>query len=138
MPLIRSADSCRSTTPNGVMTTLASPTQGGATHAVWRVDMPAGNTGPHHASDGEQVWTFLTGGATVELDRETITVEPRDTIVMPAGVSRRVHADAESGFSAIVAAPAGFEVYNPGGTTAADACDLAPKGTDRLVPPWVL
>ncbi|MEU7937086.1 cupin domain-containing protein [Microbispora bryophytorum] len=137
MPVIRSADSRRSTTPNGVVTTLASPTQGGATQAVWRVDMPAGNNGPHHASDGEQVWTFLTGGATVELGGETVAVEAGDTVVMPADVSRRVQADAEAGFSAIVAAPAGCEVYNPGGITAADACDLAPKGTDRLVPPWV-
>ncbi|MEU7876646.1 cupin domain-containing protein [Microbispora bryophytorum] len=137
MPVIRSADSRRNTTPNGVMTTLASPTQGGAAQAVWRVDMPAGNSGPHHASDGEQVWTFLTGGATVELGGETVAVEAGDTVVMPADVSRRVHAGAEAGFSAIVAAPAGCEVYNPGGITAADACDLAPKGTDRLVPPWV-
>ncbi|MEU8273664.1 cupin domain-containing protein [Microbispora bryophytorum] len=137
MPVIRSADSRRNTTPNGVMTTLASPTQGGATQAVWRVDMPAGNSGPRHASDGEQVWTFLTGGATVELGGETVAVEAGDTVVMPADVSRRVHAGAEAGFSAIVAAPAGCEVYNPGGITAADACDLAPKGTDRLVPPWV-
>lgn len=136
MPLVRSADSRRSTTPNGVMTTLASPTQGGATQAVWRVDMPAGNGGPYHACDGEQVWTFLTGGATVELGGETADVQAGDTVVMPPGVARRV-TGGEEGFSAIVAAPAGIEVYNPGGVSAPDACDLAPKGTDRLVPPWV-
>ncbi|MBX6385056.1 MAG: cupin domain-containing protein, partial [Microbispora sp.] len=121
----------------GVMTTLASPTQGGAAQAVWRVDMPPGGSGPYHACDGEQVWTFLTGGATVELDGETIGVEAGDTVVMPADVGRRVHADARSGFRAIVVAPPGVEVYNPGGVTVADACDLAPTGTDRIVPPWV-
>ncbi|GAA4599071.1 hypothetical protein GCM10023194_78150 [Planotetraspora phitsanulokensis] len=136
MPFIRSADSRRSTTPNGVMTTLASPTQGGATQAVWRVDMPAGNSGPYHACDGEQVWTFLTGAATVELGGETFAVRAGDTVVTPPGIARRVTGD-EEGFSAIVTAPAGIEVYNPGGVSAPDACDLAPKGTDRLVPPWV-
>jgi quercetin dioxygenase-like cupin family protein len=118
------------------MTTLASPTQGGATQAVWRVDMPAGNSGPYHACDGEQVWTFLTGGATVELGGETFAVRAGDTVVMPPGIARRVTGD-EEGFSAIGTAPAGIEVYNPGGVSAPDACDLAPKGTDRLVPPWV-
>ena len=39
--------------------------------------------------------------------------------------------------SVILLAPAGSEVYNPGGESAPDACDLAPKGTDRIVPPWV-
>ncbi|WP_182885147.1 cupin domain-containing protein [Microbispora sp. H10885] len=137
MSVIHSADSRRSTTPNGVMTTLASPTQGGAAHAVWRVDMPAGNSGPLHSCDREQVWTFLSGGATVDLDGETYGVEAGDTIVLPADLSRRVHSDAESGFSAIAVAPAGAEVYIPGGVTAEDACDLAPKGTDRIVPPWM-
>ncbi|MEN3537840.1 cupin domain-containing protein [Microbispora sp. ZYX-F-249] len=137
MSLIRSADSRVSTTPNGVMTTLASPTQGGAAQAVWRVDMPAGNSGPYHACDGEQVWTLLIGAATVELDGETLGVQAGDTVVMPADVGRQVHAGAESGFSAIVVAPAGCEVYNPGGVSAPDACDLAPRGSDRLVPPWV-
>ncbi|WP_432932712.1 cupin domain-containing protein [Microbispora sp. CA-135349] len=137
MPVIRSADSRRSTTPNGVMTTLASPTQGGATQAVWRVDMPAGNSGPYHACDGEQVWTFLSGGATVELGDETFAAATGDTVVLPANVGRQVHAGTQSGFSAIVVAPAGCEVYNPGGVSAPDACDLAPRGSDRLVPPWV-
>ena len=137
MPLNRSADNRSSTTPNGVMTTLASPTQGGAAQAVWRVDMPAGTTGPYHACDGEQVWTFLTGAATVELDGDIVGVEAGDTVVMPADAGRRVCGGPESGFSAIVVAPPGFEVYNPGGITAVDACDLAPRGADRLVPPWV-
>ncbi|MEV7802331.1 cupin domain-containing protein [Microbispora sp. NPDC088329] len=137
MPVIRSADSRRSTTPNGVMTTLASPTQGGATQAVWRVDMPAGNSGPYHACDGEQVWTFLSGEATVELGDETFAAATGDTVVLPANVGRQVHAGTQSGFSAIVVAPAGCEVYNPGGVSAPDACDLAPRGSDRLVPPWV-
>ena len=86
MPLIRHADSRRTETPNALMTTLASPTQGGAGHSVWRVDMRPGQAGPLHAIDTEQVWTVLDGSATVELDGEAHTVGPGDTLVVSLDV----------------------------------------------------
>ncbi|MFC6886050.1 MULTISPECIES: cupin domain-containing protein [Actinomadura] len=136
MTLIKNADSRRTETPNGVMTTLASPTQGGAGTALWRVDMAAGRQGPPHAFDTEQVWTCLEGGATVELDGAALTVAPGDTVVFPADAPRQVTADPEKGFVAVVSAPAGTEAYNPGGVSDPDACELAPKATERLVPLW--
>ena len=64
MTLIRNAESRRTETPNGVMTTAATPTQGGTEGiAVWRVKGTPGRTGPLHAFDTEQVWTFLDGDA---------------------------------------------------------------------------
>jgi quercetin dioxygenase-like cupin family protein len=115
MPVIRHADSRQTTTPNAVMTTHASPTQGGSALAVWRVEMAAGAAGPQHSFDGEQVWTALAGGATVELDGATVAVHPGDTVVMPVGVQRRVLADAAAGFTAVVAAAAGARASVPGG-----------------------
>src|SRR5260370_17745984 len=88
MPAIRHADSRRTETPNAVMTTLASPTQGGAGHAVWRVDMRPGQAGPLHAIDTEQVWTVLDGGATVELDGQELTVSPGATLALPPDAPR--------------------------------------------------
>ncbi|MFF0445144.1 cupin domain-containing protein [Streptomyces sp. NPDC004609] len=125
MSVIRHAQSRRTETPNAVMTTLASPTLGGAGQALWRVDMRPGAAGPLHTFDAEQVWTVLDGGATVELDGERLTVRPGDTIVMPATAPRRVHADPDAGFAAIVAAPPG-------------AYAAAPDGTGRTVPPWTV
>lgn len=125
MPVIRHAESRRTETPNAVMTTLASPTLGGAGQAVWRVDMQPGSTGPLHTFDAEQVWTVVDGGATVELDGEKLTVMPGDTVVMPAAAPRRVCADPEQGFAAIVAA-------SPG------ACASAPDGTGKTVPAWTV
>jgi quercetin dioxygenase-like cupin family protein len=114
MPVIRHADSRRTETPNAVMTTLASPSQGGARQAVWRVDMRPGQAGPRHAIDTEQVWTVLAGGASVDLDGEVIAVEPGDTLILPADVPRQVSADPAAGFAAIVAAPAGARACAPG------------------------
>jgi quercetin dioxygenase-like cupin family protein len=124
MPVIRHADSRRTETPGGVMTTLASPTLGGAGQSVWRVDMHPGAEGPVHVFDVEQVWTVLDGGATVELAGEAVTLVPGDTVVMPATATRRVTADPEAGFGAIVTAA--------GGARAA-----LPDGTDKGVPPWI-
>ncbi|MFI6283378.1 cupin domain-containing protein [Streptomyces sp. NPDC051018] len=125
MPVIRHAQSRRTETPNAVVTTLASPTLGGAGQALWRVDMRPGAEGPLHTIDAEQVWTVLDGGATVELAGERLTVRPGDTIVMPATVLRRVHADPDAGFAAIVSAPPGAHA-------------AAPDGTGRTVPPWTV
>jgi quercetin dioxygenase-like cupin family protein len=135
MPVIRNAESRRTETPNAVMTTLASPTQGGAGQAVWRVDMRPGQSGPLHAIDTEQVWTVLDGGATVELDGEVLTVAPGDTLILPADAPRRVSADPLAGFAAIAVAPAGTRAYLLDGTKVAPGYAV-PDG-DKLAPAWV-
>lgn len=119
---IRRADARRTETPNAVMTTLASPTQGNAGFALWQVEMGAGKTGPDHAFDVEQIWTWLSGAATVAVESRPIDVREGDTLVIPAGVSRRVHT--EAGFTAIVAAAAGARATTPG-------------GTDPVLPAWI-
>ena len=135
MPVIRRAETRRTETPNAVMTTLASPIQGGAGQAVWRVDMRPGQAGPLHAIDTEQVWTVLDGGATVELDGQALTVGPGDTLILPADAPRRVSADPEAGLAAIAVAPAGTRAYTLDGTRVAPGCAV-PDG-DKLVPAWV-
>ncbi len=114
MSVIRRADSRRTRTPNAVMTTFASPTQGGSGIALWRVDMAPGAAGPLHAFDAEQVWTVLDGGATVTLDGEELTVAAGDSVVLPAGALRRVAADPHAGVAAVVAAVAGARAAVPG------------------------
>lgn len=136
MTVIRHAESRRTETPNAVMTTLASPTQGGAGQAVWRVDMRPGQAGPLHAIDTEQVWTVLDGGATVELGAEKLTVGLGDTLVLPADVSRRLTADPATGLAAIVAAPAGMRAYVLDDTRVSADCAV-PDG-DKVLPAWVV
>jgi quercetin dioxygenase-like cupin family protein len=134
MTLVRTADGRRTETPNGVMTTLASPTQGGAGLAVWRVDMTPDRTGPLHAFDTEQVWSFLDGAATVRIGDLDHAVGPGDVVVIPADAPRQI--TTEPGFSAVVSAPAGTRVYDPTGAAFADQCDAAPKGPAPQVPLW--
>ena len=135
MPVIRGAECRRTETPNAVMTTLASPTQGQAASAVWRVDMRPGQAGPLHGIDAEQVWAVLAGGATVQLAAETFAVQPGDTIVVPADLPRRVIADPVAGFAAIVAAPASMRAYPLDGSVVGAHCAV-PDG-DKLLPAWV-
>jgi quercetin dioxygenase-like cupin family protein len=137
MPVIRHGESRRTETPNAVMTTLASPSQGGGNQVVWRVEMAPGQVGPPHGIDAEQVWTVLDGGATVELGDETLTVEQGDTLVIPADVPRRLSSAPATGFTAIVVAPAGMRAYATNGTHVSADCALPADG-DKLIPAWVV
>lgn len=124
MTLITRGQARRTETPNAVMTTLASPTLGGAERSLWRVDMAPGQAGPPHRIDAEQIWTALSGAATVELDDAVRVLVPGDTIIIPAHQPRRILADPAAGFAAIV-------------TAAPQARATLADGTDRGIPAWV-
>jgi quercetin dioxygenase-like cupin family protein len=125
MTVVHSDDQRRTETPNAVMTTLASPTVGGAQRqALWRVEMRPDQSGPLHAFDVEQIWTVLAGSATVELDGEIVAVAAGESVVMPAGAVRRIAADRTDGLTALVAAPSGARA-------------TLPDGTDGSVPAWI-
>jgi quercetin dioxygenase-like cupin family protein len=117
------------------MTTLASPTQGGSRYAVWRVDMPAGASGPRHVFDADQVWTVLAGAARIELGDETLAVAVGDTVIMPANARRQVFADADRGFAAIACAPGNARVYRQ------DLGDVPPTCASddgaKMLPNWI-
>lgn len=123
MPIVRAHEARRHETPNAVMSTLASPSLGSGELSLWRVAMTAGQRGPEHTFDTEQVWTVLSGTADVELEGETQALAPGDTLILPASVIRRVTA-CDSGFEALVAARAGARAQ------------LA-DGTDKGTPPWI-
>jgi quercetin dioxygenase-like cupin family protein len=132
--VIGHADTRRTVTPAATMTTLASPTQGGAAQPVWRVDMGPNASGPAHAIDAQQVWTVLDGGATVEIDGGVVAISAGDTLIIPANARRRITAH-DSGLSAIVVAPAGMRAYAPS-VDVSPTCAV-PDG-DKLVPAWTV
>ncbi|ROO89988.1 cupin domain [Actinocorallia herbida] len=125
MKIVRSAEARQTSTPTATMTTLASPTLGEAATSVWRVDVaPDAPVGPVHVIDAEQVWTFLSGVATVEVDGRAATLGAGDTIVIPADETRQVRADRATGFTALVTAAAGARA--------------ALSGTGEFqTPPWI-
>ena len=66
---IRAAHARRTETPNAFMTTLASPSQGPTEHlSMWLVDMRAGQQGPPHFYDAEQIWHLLEGDVMDDAD----------------------------------------------------------------------
>ncbi|HTR90186.1 MAG TPA: cupin domain-containing protein [Trebonia sp.] len=81
----------RSETPNAVMTTLASPTQGPTGRlSLWKIAMRPGQRGPLHVFDSEQVWHLLAGEADFEVDGEVHRLRAGDAVVLPAGAARMV------------------------------------------------
>lgn len=82
MQVVRAAQRRTTTTPNATMTTLASPTLGGAESSLWLVEMPAGIQGPEHSFAGEVLWSITAGSARVLVDGVEHPVEAGDTVVI--------------------------------------------------------
>jgi quercetin dioxygenase-like cupin family protein len=122
--LVRAGHARQTETPKALMTTLASPSQGPTvTLSMWRVEMCAGQQGPPHVFDTEQIWYLLTGQAQVSVGTEQLVLSPGDTVVLPAGTQRQVTARADAQF--IVCGRGDAVVQVPG--------EAAPRGT----PPWI-
>jgi quercetin dioxygenase-like cupin family protein len=122
--LVRAAQARRTQTPNALMTTLASPSQGPtAGLSMWLVEMRAGQQGPPHVFDTEQIWHLLEGEAEVTVDAGQLVLGPGDTVVLPAGAERQVCARADA--QLVVCGRGDAVVCVPG--------EAAPRGT----PPWI-
>ncbi|QES52509.1 cupin [Streptomyces venezuelae] len=74
------------------MTGLAAPSRGSTELSTWHTRMEAGSTGPEHSISREQVWTVVLGTLEVTGDGRTETVTAGQTLVLPPGMLRRVHA----------------------------------------------
>jgi quercetin dioxygenase-like cupin family protein len=93
----RAADQRVVTTPNASMTTLASPTQGPSDGlAMWRVEMHAGQRGPTHTFDSEQLWAAQSGTFGVTLDGERLRLGAGDAIVLAGGAQRQISAETDA------------------------------------------
>jgi len=111
-------------TPNATMTTLASPTASASQGlSVWTIEMRAGQQGPVHVFDVEQVWTLLDGEATLTVGDAVHALSSGDTLTVPPGVERQVTATADAQLLACGASAATVSV--PGESEA--------RGT----PPWI-
>lgn len=94
---IRAGGERRTETPNGIMTTLASPTQGQTMAlSLWRVEMHKGHRGPRHVVDVEEVWHVLHGEVAITVGEETIELADGDTLVIPENVARHIAATADA------------------------------------------
>jgi quercetin dioxygenase-like cupin family protein len=111
MTLTTAADAARHETPNAIMRTLAAPSTGAAELSVWEVQMRAGQQGPVHAVDREQVWLVVAGALRARIAAETSVAETGDTLVVAAGVERRI--EAATDLTAIVSSVAGSVVTTP-------------------------
>ena len=121
---LRSSSMRRTETPNAVMTTLASPTQGPTDQlSIWRVEMRAGQRGPRHVFDSEQVWHVLAGELDVTIGGQTTRLTAGDAAVLPAKAERQI--SAVTAARVIVCGRGSAVVFVPG--------EDAPRGT----PPWI-
>ncbi|WP_369147000.1 VOC family protein [Streptomyces sp. R44] len=78
--------------PNATMAGLAAPSRGSTELSTWTVTMDAGATGPEHSISREQVWTVTAGALEVTCLGRTEKVAAGQTVILPPGRLRRIHA----------------------------------------------
>ncbi|MGB3306489.1 MAG: cupin domain-containing protein [Thermomicrobiales bacterium] len=89
--IVRSTETRRSETSGGVMTTLVSPTLSGPTAtSLWRVELKAGQSGPVHYIDSPQIWTVLSGRASIRVQGTAHELATGDTIAIDGASERQV------------------------------------------------
>jgi quercetin dioxygenase-like cupin family protein len=122
--LIRAHEVRRTETPNAVMNTLASPSQGATRDlSMWTVQMRAGQRGPLHSFDSEQIWHLLDGKVQIVTDGKQFALGVGDTAVLAAGLERQVTALSD----------AQMLVCGRGTAVASVSGEAAPRG----VPAWI-
>ncbi|WP_181786523.1 cupin domain-containing protein [Streptomyces phytophilus] len=105
------------TTPNAAMESLATPSQGSTALSTWRVRMEAGQAGPVHAIDREQVWMVVSGSLAVTCGGRTETAAAGEAVLLPPDVLRRLGAAAGGGaVEALVVMEAGGSAVTEDGT----------------------
>jgi quercetin dioxygenase-like cupin family protein len=87
--------------------------------------MRAGQRGPEHSFDVEQIWHLLAGSANVVVETERFELSAGDTIVLAAHSSRQV--STEAGATFIVT-----------GNADALATPLAVEGAEPVTPAWIV
>ncbi|MFB9308211.1 cupin domain-containing protein [Agromyces hippuratus] len=121
---VASTETRSSGTATSAMETLASPTVGGSNRtSLWRVRMSAGQPGPRHIIDSEQIWTVLTGEASFHSESDQFAVTAGDTVIVPADVVRTVIASSDCEF---------LVCGSPSAVASIPGSDAAP-----VAPPWV-
>ncbi|MEU7011360.1 VOC family protein [Streptomyces sp. NPDC046332] len=98
--------------PNATMAGLAAPSRGSTELSTWTVTMDAGATGPEHSISREQVWTVTAGALEVTCLGRTEKVAAGQTVILPPGLLRRIHAPERS--EAHVSMPADGVASVPG------------------------
>jgi quercetin dioxygenase-like cupin family protein len=94
MTTIRLSEARVTETPAATMRTYASPSMPGDVElAVWRTEMASGAAGPLHTVDADQVVVVLEGRLAAEVDGVRHEVAAGDSVVLPAGALRRLHAE---------------------------------------------
>jgi quercetin dioxygenase-like cupin family protein len=115
MLVITESDEHTTTTPNGAMTALATPSLGTAELSTWRVRMPAGARGPVHSVDREQLWLPVDGTFEITIDGAAHTAVAGQVAIIPAGVVRQIR-PVDGPAEAVVCMAAGGVASVPGET----------------------
>ncbi|TCO59853.1 cupin domain-containing protein [Actinocrispum wychmicini] len=89
MRVINETEERTTTTPTGVMTALAGPSQGSDQVSTWRVRLAAEAESPVHLIDHDQVWMPISGTFSFTVGDETSTASAGQAVLLRANEVRQ-------------------------------------------------
>ncbi len=98
-------------------TSLATPSRGTTTTAVWQVEIAPGGPATPHSLTCEEVFVVLTGTASVDLDGEHQVATTGDAIVVPADVRFALSNGGSEPLRLLCCMPVGGQARLADGTT---------------------
>ena len=105
MPLLKSSTAPTFEHPALSRARPRRPQPGARETCVWRISLAPGTPGTPHALDREEILVALTGQAQVELDGQTDSLAPGDTVIVPAGQSFSLSNPGAEPFTALDGVP---------------------------------
>jgi len=120
MPIERAADHPTFELGATTITSFAAPARGSDETALYRADLPPGQSLPAHRHDHLDVFLVVAGGATFHLGDEIAELSEGDSVMVPIGVRHVLEAGPE-GCSIVVTMLGGTQMFRE------DGVDLVPE-----------
>jgi quercetin dioxygenase-like cupin family protein len=115
MPLLKSPSAPSFELPSLSVVGRASPSQGSRETCVWQLTLAPGAPGALHSVDHEEIFVALSGRAQVTMDGAAQTLEPGDTLIVPAATEFGLANPGPEPFVAMAVLPVGGRASMPGG-----------------------
>lgn len=115
MNITRSSGARPFTTPNAIVTPLATKRTGATELSVIHQRMESGHSNPQHTQTSEEVMYMLSGSVNVTVEGKSANLNSGDALTVPANTPHSIENASGSPAEWLIISPAGMQFHGPDG-----------------------
>lgn len=115
MKVIRRSTAQQFTTPNAIVTPIATRRTGSEQLSVIHQKMESGQSNPKHTQTTEEVMVMLSGYVDLVVGDQEVSLAAGDAIIVPACVPHAIVNSSGSSAEWLIVSPAGMQFHGPAG-----------------------